>query len=207
MQVVPTGVPQIVLHVADDRVLPVEHIQGPIATNLHVAGTEVLIRRIQNGFHFFREEAGPLLLKLILGHSLKSDHVGDQQVAPVRFRKMRAVQNGNRRYRANPFFIQLPRCSTARHPDVISRSTGAVRCELVAPLVENISVRIGTDREVKIDVKGDRIPFINTGASGAKALHRAPWRFEVFRMENPAGKIELPTGAHGKRIGRVMGVG
>ena len=207
VQMVAAGVAEVVLHVADDRVLPVEHIQSAIAADFHIAWTKIAIRRVENRLHFLRKEACSLLFELVLSHSLEPDHVGDQQITPIRFRKMLAVQNCDRRNRTNSLFVKLARSPVTRHPDVVAGPACAIGRELVAPLVEGVAVWIRADREMKVDVKRDRIPFVDSGSAGAESLGRPPGSFEVLGVENPAGKIELPARAHHKTVRRVMCVG
>ena len=207
MEVVAAGVAEVVLHVPDDWILPVQNVQGTVAADFHVAGAEIAIGRVQDGFDFLREEASTLLFKLVLSHSLEPDHVSDQQIAAIGFREVLAVQNGDRRNRAYSFFVQLLRSPMTRHADVIASSACAVRRELIAPLIENIAVWIWTDWELKIDIKGNRIPFVNSGTAGVESLCGSPRSFKILGVKNPAREVELPAGAHHEPIGRMMRVG
>ena len=74
----------------------------------------------------------------------------------------------------------------AWHADVVARAARSVGCELIAPLVEHIAVRIRADREMEVDIKRDRIPFVNSGATSAKSLGRAPRSFKVLGVEDAA---------------------
>ena len=206
MQMVTTGIPQIVLHVTNDRILPVQHIQCTIPANLHVTRPKILIRRIQNRLHLSSKKARTTLLKAILSHSLKSNHIRNQQVASVLLRKMLTVQYADRRYRSHSLLIQLGRSSTARHPDVIASSTRPVRRKLIAPLIKHVAMRVRANREMKIDVKGRRIPLVHSRTTRAKPLRRPPRRFKVLGVKNSPRKIKSPPRTHHKRIGRVMGI-
>ena len=58
MVVVSAGVAEVVLHVADDRVLPVGEVDGSVGADLDVAGAEVRVGREHDRFDFGGSEGG-----------------------------------------------------------------------------------------------------------------------------------------------------
>ncbi len=64
--VVAIGIAHVVLQVADQRVVPVGDIEGPIAADLQVAGSKIRIGRNHNRFDFFGANIRAVVLDLVL---------------------------------------------------------------------------------------------------------------------------------------------
>ena len=206
VEMIATRVAEIVLHVSDNGVLPVENVKGTVTADLHIAGAEVGVGRIHNRFNLLCEEAATLLFELILGDSLEANHVGNQEVPAVCGWESLAVEDTDGGHGADAFVVELSGGAASGDTDVITGPTGAIGGELIAPLIEHIAMGIGADWEVEVDIEGDWVPFVDTGAAGAEAFGGAPRRFEGFRVEDSSGEIKLSAGAHRECVGRVMGI-
>ena len=89
---------------------------------------------------------------------------------------MPARENPGTRNRADPFCVPLFVRNTSTNVDIASRTTGAIICKLVAPTVKNISMWVGTDWEVKLDLKSTWIKPVDARLTGTVSTG---WRFEV----------------------------
>jgi hypothetical protein len=78
---VAAGVAEVVLHVPDDRVLPVGEVDRAVGTEFEIGRTEVRIARGDDRLDLdgFGVAAIPLL-ELVLEDSLEADHVADEEV-------------------------------------------------------------------------------------------------------------------------------
>src|SRR5262249_6998217 len=81
MSSTPAGVAQVVLHVANDRVLPVEKINGPVRSDADIRRSKVRIGREHDRLDFLADKARILVLDLVLEDALEADNVGYQQIA------------------------------------------------------------------------------------------------------------------------------
>src|SRR5262245_56757215 len=70
-----------VLHVADERVVPVGQIQRPVGTKLNIDGPKARIARREQRIDRIGGKARTFVLYLVLQHALKSDAVVEQIVA------------------------------------------------------------------------------------------------------------------------------
>ena len=73
-------VAEVVLHVADDRVLPVDEPDRAVGPDLEVGGAEVGVGRGDDRLDLGAGEARVVVLELVLEDALEADDVGDQQV-------------------------------------------------------------------------------------------------------------------------------
>src|SRR4029077_15485214 len=78
-------VADVVLHVADDRVLPVDEINRTVGTDLQVRRAEIRICRGDDGFQLLADETHDAVLPLVPQNPLKSNHIADEQIAPKFF--------------------------------------------------------------------------------------------------------------------------
>src|SRR5262249_19613359 len=76
MLAVAARVAQVVLHVADDRVLPIEEVKRSIWADFQIAGAEVRVSRANNRLLLDAPEAGAVVFELVAQNALKANHVG-----------------------------------------------------------------------------------------------------------------------------------
>src|SRR5438552_1295280 len=100
MYLIPARIAQVVLHVADDRVLPIEKIHGAVRADLDGVGPEIRVAGIDNRLDFDSGEARALVADLVLKNALETDDVGDEVVALDIIGEVPATQNGGARRRA-----------------------------------------------------------------------------------------------------------
>ena len=89
MFVVTVWVSHVVLHVADQHVVPVSNIQRAVATNFDVAWPEVLIRRQQDWINLFRTDVGSIVGHFMLQDTQHTNDVANQKVTFVLIRERR----------------------------------------------------------------------------------------------------------------------
>ena len=88
MLVVPIGIPNVVLHVTDDHILPIRDIERAILTELNVGRTEVFVLANQQVLDRLAPDIAGLgiPIELVLLKPEKADRVADQEIAlqPIR---------------------------------------------------------------------------------------------------------------------------
>src|SRR5512146_2552262 len=75
VDVVATGVAQMMLEMADDRILPLEEVNRPIGSDLEIDGPEIRVIRLNERFDFFPYEPRIFVGDLVLENPEKSDDV------------------------------------------------------------------------------------------------------------------------------------
>ena len=90
MLVVPVWVTHIVLHVANESICPIRHINRTIATDFNICRSEIWIGRYQNRFDFRRCNIGPVIANFMLQYAEESDAVTDKEIALVGIREVAA---------------------------------------------------------------------------------------------------------------------
>ena len=80
----------MMLHMADNRVLPIRKIECTVGPNFHVGGPKIPVRGSQDMFGRKTFKAAFLILEFILQDSMKPDHVGDQEIVLIFFWEMAA---------------------------------------------------------------------------------------------------------------------
>src|SRR5580765_4935886 len=81
------------LHVADDRILPFEKIDGAIRADFNVGGAEIGIIGLYQRLHFFANEGGIGIGDLVLEDAEKADDILNQEIALHGIRKLAARKN------------------------------------------------------------------------------------------------------------------
>ena len=102
-------VAEVVLHVADDRVLPVEEVDGAVRPDLDVRRAEVRVGRGEDRLDLGAGEAGAVVLDLVLQDALEADHVGDEQVALVLLGEVPAGEDLDAGAGPGPLLVDLRR--------------------------------------------------------------------------------------------------
>ena len=90
------------LHVADNRVLPIQHIDRTIRSDFDIYGAEIGVARFDNRLDFFAQKSGTVIFNFVLQDSLETDHIDDQVIALQRFGKMLARKDLSGTTRSHP---------------------------------------------------------------------------------------------------------
>ncbi len=204
MSVIAVRVAHVVLHVSDQHIAPVRNVQCPIASDLDISRSEVGVGRDEDRFDFGRSDICSGELHGVLQHALESDRVADQEVAIGGFGEVSAREDPGGGDGSNSFLEPLLVASSLAHIDVASGATGAIVGELKPPAIEDIAVRVGSDREVEFDFKGPRVEAMDSGLSRPVG---AGWCFHVGDIEDASRPVQPAVGTDDECIGRVVCVG
>ncbi len=81
MHTVAVGIAEVVLHVADDRVLPIGEPESAVGTHFEIGRPEVGIAGGDHWFDFGAGKAGAVVVELVLQDSLKADDVANEEIS------------------------------------------------------------------------------------------------------------------------------
>ena len=215
MDPIATGIAQVVLHVADDRVLPVGEIDGAIRAHLQIGRPEIRIARRHDRLHLDRLwKRGVAGLELILQDPLKADHIAHQQIPLQAAGEMCAGEKLDAGAGAGALVVNTRGATMLVHPieprgedrAPVGHRSGAVDGDVVSPGAEGMPVRIGEcigGVEAKLASAG---LILEDGAVGT-AHRRPPRGFPLRVMERAFLKIERAGGIERETIGGVVRVG
>ena len=207
-------VSQVVLHVTDDRVLPVCEVDAPIRSDFDIGRAEVRIGGEDDRLNFGGSEAGVLLLQLVLQDPLEADHVVDQDVASMLFGEMAAAEDFGSRTRPRSLLINLRRIGVlvgkvevAGEQQRVSRlRSGSVPDDVLTPAFKDVAVRIGeTERDIDVDLLRARL--VAEDAAVSDATRSTPRRFDLRVMEGALLHVERSARVDREAIDRVVCVG
>src|SRR4051794_7880786 len=88
------GVAEMMLHVADDWVLPIGHIDRTVGSDVHGGGAEVSVAGTNQVLHPLAFEARAFLVDFDTIDALEADDVAVQKIALEFLREMPAGKNG-----------------------------------------------------------------------------------------------------------------
>ena len=88
--VIAVRVTDVVLHVADQRVVPIGDVQGAVSADLDIRRTEVGISRNDDRLDLDGGNVGAVILYLVLQDALEADDIANQEVAVIAFGKVAA---------------------------------------------------------------------------------------------------------------------
>ncbi len=128
----------------------------------------------------------------MLQHAEDADRVGDQEVPLILIGEVAAGQNAGRGNWSHALFEPQFVADPFADVDIGPGSRGSVIGELVTPLVEDIAVWVGTDREMELHLKRSGIEPMDTAIARAEGFGR---RFDRRDVEDPARPIEPTVGA------------
>ena len=210
-----TGVSQVVLHVADDWILPINKVERAIRRGLHVHGAKIWIGREEDRFGFFgRTEARILILHLVIEDALEADHVLDEQVPLKLFGEVRPRQVFDRGTRAGSLLVDARRAAVlvrefeiaGEERRVIRHRARPIDDDVLTPCIEGMSVRVG-EAVGDVDIKLLRSRFV---AEDRAILHAARWtprRFDLCLMERSLLEVDRSARIEDEAVRRVMRVG
>ena len=210
---VAAGVAQVVLHVPDQRVVPVEEIDRTVGPDLDVDRAEVGIRAEDDRLELLGAETRAVVEHAVLEDALKTDHVGHQVVALVLLGEVRAREDLGPA--AGPRALleerEVARVAggkvevAAEGQRVVVHVAGAVGHEVLAPAVEHVPVRVGEAvGDVAFDAARARLEAPDTATAVAQ---NAVDRLDLAHVEGALLEVEGAVGTEDEAVGGVVGVG
>ena len=203
------------LHVPDQRIEPIDQVQGPFGSELDVDRAEVAIGRLQQRLDRIGGKARPVFADLILQHPLKADAVVEQVIALYVVGKVAAgdqlaAAGGppllGQKFLQVAMLVGIVGLSAEGGAEVIGSARG-VGHEVLPPAVDVMSPRVG---EVVIDKD---LEFSGAGLEAEQAGVVNPLRaeggFDLREVENALVEVRcsarVPSeGVDGMvRIGRI----
>ena len=204
--VVAARVADVVLHMADDRVGPVGHVQRPVVTDLEVAGTKVGVGRYQQiaGFGAVDISGLGIELELVLLDPEERDDIEDQEVALALRREMITGENPARGYRPHGLLEQLAHREVTIFGGLYLEgpTAGPIRGVVVTPVVEVDAMGVGTVGRMKAERPGARVEPVH--ARCRRLLIGAPRRLDVRDVEHATLVVEEAIRAVDEVVRRVM---
>ena len=151
MRSVPAWIANVVLKVADDRIVPVEEVDRAIRPDIDIRRTKVRIGREHDRLQLGTDEAGAFVIEFVLQDALESDHVGHQQIALVVLGEVPAGKDCRAGTGTGALLIKRRRSRmllrifqvAGKQCRVVGHCSGAVVHEVLAPTVEHMAVWIG----------------------------------------------------------------
>src|SRR5262245_7980868 len=146
MRAIAARIAKVVLHVADDRVVPIGEIERAVGSDFEVRRPEVRIAGGEQWLDFRGGKAGALVRYLVLQDALKANHVADEQSALHRLGKVaarkildagagpraRLVDRRGHRVLARKLDV------TRKQRRVEGNRAGAVHDDILSPVVEGV---------------------------------------------------------------------
>src|SRR5439155_3002676 len=211
MSLVPTWIAQMMLHVSDDGILPIEEIHGAVRADLDRVRAEIRVGGINDRLQFSAAVARALFADLVLENALEADHVGDEIVALEIVGKMSAAQNGGARRGARPLvkdrlhFRVLARVIDMSRESrrVVIHVPRPVRDKILTPAIEDMAMRIGERiGDIHLELLSPRLIAIDPGVSAT--LRRSIGRFDLRAVKHAFLKIQRPARIEHKAVSGVM---
>ena len=94
---------------------------------------------------------------------------------------MAAIEDADGWNRPDPFLIPLFVPNTLSDVDVGPGSCRSIGGELITPLVKNVSMGVGSDREMELKFKRPRVETVDARCSRTEGRG---WRFEICDIKN-----------------------
>ena len=234
MGVVAVGITDVVLHVADDHVVPVGDVERAILSHDRVGGAEVAIFALEQRLHGSAPDLAELPLRLrlrlavlvlaggfhlgrhlrvgfavtvevILLHPQEPDRVADQEVLLQVVGEMLRGNDLVGRHRPKLLLQELVHLEAlALRPHLEGVAAGAVVGVAVAPPVEARAVGVGRVAGMGRDREAPRVKAIHPGGTDVEVRH--PGRLMVVHQEDAALPIDAAVGTVDQIVRGVVGV-
>ena len=204
-------VPERVLHVADQRVEPVDDVERAVRGELQVDGPEIDVGRVEERLDLFRGEARVLLDHPVLLDALEADRVVDQEVALRLVREVAGTHDlaagGRPDDRGEdlhpPPLRRVGRVAGDRGAEVV-RAAGGVGDEVLTPSVEDVAPGIGEGvGDEDLEVEAVRLVAEDAGIDQP---HRAVGCLDLAVVEHALLEVERAAGSPGEGGDRVVAV-
>ena len=194
---VSTRVTNIMLHVADDGIRPICHVQCTIVPNFKISRAKIEIVGDKQivGFRTGYVAQSGIERQLVLLDAQESDHIQYDKIAFEAWWKMRTRYDSAGRNRSNGILKELPHAerSVGVGLHLESQATGRVGSIVVAPVVEVDSMSVRRIFGVETEFARPRIETIHSGR--ARHLIATPRRFDVRYVEYAALVVQEPIGS------------
>ena len=212
---VAAGVAEVVLHVTDDRVLPIGEVDGAVGPHLEIGRAEVRVARRDDRLDLGRLGIAAVPLgELVLEDSLEADHVADEEIPLELGREVGAGEELDPRAGAGALVVNTRGATMLVHPiesrredrAPVGNGACAVDDDVIAPGIEGVAVRVGEAiGGVEAELPCPRLILEDRAVGDA---HRgAPRRFPLGMVEGPFLEVDRPRRIERKAIGGVVGVG
>ena len=210
MPVVPVGVPQMMLHVPDDRLVPVGKVNGAVRTGGDGDGTKIRIARFNQMFQRPAHQPGSFLGDIHPKNAAKPDDIQIEKIPLKLVGEMPAGQQPRRRTRTRGPAPEFPHrrvlggiiemsAEGRTEIGVVARRIGH---QVVAPSVEHSAMRIG---EAVGDIRLESARAWLESVDGAVVVaHRTPGRLDLGTMKYPVTQIHCPARIQTDRVGGMM---
>ena len=215
MEVVAIRVAQRVLHVAHERVVPVDDVEAAVGAKLQIDGPEVGVVRLEQRIDGIGREPGAVITHLVLEDSLEADAVVEQVVALCVIGKLPATDELTARGRTPLLLQKLFQAGVLLRIVDVAREGGAevvgaargVGHEILPPAVERLApgIREAVRHE---DVKLLSLSVVAEDAGigaplrATDRLHRRLMKRALLH-EQPAGRIAREGTDRVVRVGRI----
>ena len=140
----------------------------------------------------------------MLQDTQESDAIADQEVALILLWEQTAREDSRSCHGTHSHFEPLFVSNPFADVHIRTGSAGSIVGELVAPLVEDIAVWVGSDREMEFHFEGSRVESVHTAFTRSNRFGR---RFHRGDVKNTPGPVEPAIGSHQHRVCRVVRVG
>ena len=201
-----------VLHVTDERIEPVDHVERAVGSELHADRPEVRVGGLQQRLHFDADETGALLDGLVLLDAEEPDDVVVEEVALRGLGEVAALDE----FAAarGPHACQRPllhRLLLVRVIDVAGErrapvvvAIGGIGHEVLAPRVDHVSPRVGEGvRHEHVQLLRARLVAPHAGVREAPRTVR---RFDLRVQERALLEVERAVRAPLPGVDRVVAV-
>ena len=218
MHRVPARVAQVVLHVADDGVVPVGEPDGAVGPHLDVRGTEVGIGARHDRLHLDRpgERVHGRIrggLERVAQDALKPDDVAHEEVALERLGEVRTREHLDRGAGSRALLVDARRLRVLFHAveprredaAPVGHRPGAVDDDVVPPAIERVAVRIG-ERVGGVEPDLSRARLVAEHGAVGHAGGWTPGALRLRVVERALLKIEGTGRIEREAVGRVVRV-
>ncbi len=212
VRVVAVRVADRVLHVANQRVEPVDHIQGPIGPELEGHRAEIRVGRAEQRLDGRPAEARAVLLDAVAEDALEADVV-IEQVIPLRLVgevaavDQLAAAGGPPLHREEllhpAVLVGIHHLPGERRAEIVGPA-GGIRDEVLPPGVDVMAPGVGEPvRDEHVELPGLRLPSEDPGLV---APSRSVGRLDLRVVERPLLPVERTAGVPGVGVHRVVAI-
>ena len=213
VRVVAVGVADVVLHVADDHVVPVGDVERAVGAHDRVGGPEVAVLALEERPHRGAPDLARLparvvavAVEVILLHAEEPDRVADEEVLLHVVGEVRRRDDLVGRHGPELLLEELEHLEALPLGPHLERvAPGAVVGVAVAPAVERGAVRVGRVAGVRRDREPPRVEAIHAGRADREVL--GPRRLVVVDEEDAALPVDAAVRAVDQVVGRMVRVG
>ena len=159
-------VTHVVLHVTDNKVVPVRKIKGTVFTKFYITGTKILItggKKVTQGFAPYLSSRS-FTFQLILFDAKETNRIGYHEITLVGCRKVFAGNHSIGRYGTHLHiqkFLHLEAFFSWHH--LVCTSASSIGSIVVAPFIKTDAVWIRAVVSMITDVVSTRIESEHTG--------------------------------------------